>query len=115
MNWNDEDKIERCPQCNSITYIERVRGINKQNIKRLFSWSWDWKEMTILFLMISILAMAWLYSIDTKECREWVTKLHADPFETCEILKNEAMNRTNVWNESMYVLNFIPNGTINSP
>ena len=55
--WNAIDK--KCPNCNSI--IKQIKGINKQNLKRLF-WSKPTMQDIIIFILIILcLTMAWMY------------------------------------------------------
>ncbi len=55
--WNAIDK--KCPNCNSI--IKQIKGINKQNLKRLF-WSKPTMQDIIIFILIILcLTMVWMY------------------------------------------------------
>jgi hypothetical protein len=66
--WLLEDK--KCETCGQVT--ERVRGITKQNIKRLLIPRFDVNELLITFMLIMIIVLAYSYMDETKQCREWL-------------------------------------------
>lgn len=73
--WNAEDK--RCPACNQVTEI--VRGVNKQNLKRLVFQKPTAQDLIIFFMLVSMLLLAWRYNVETETCR--YSMAHID--ETC--------------------------------
>jgi len=90
--WNQED--EKCPQCNQIT--KKVRGITKQNLKRLVTPRWTINDVTILFLLFMFIIIAMLYKSETQECRNWLANLKENPYETCRIL-TECSQENDQW------------------
>jgi len=67
-SWNKQDTY--CSHCNAP--MQRVTGINKQNIKRLFSFSTNPSDWIVLFMIIMVLFGAWAYNRDISTCREMV-------------------------------------------
>jgi len=85
--WEQTDK--KCPECNQVT--ERVRGITRQNIKRLLIPTWNLNEAVITFLLIMILVLGYAYIQETKESREWLKTMKDNPMECekrCELIRN---------------------------
>ena len=78
-NWSKKDEL--CPHCNQVT--KRVKGITKQNIKRLLIPRFDFNEMFITFMLIAIIALCLLYNSETKICREWVAPMRAGDVNHC--------------------------------
>lgn len=66
--WLETDKL--CPHCGQVT--ERVRGLNKQNLKRLFSLKMSMNDYITFFIIIMILFAAWSYNHDIAVCREYL-------------------------------------------
>ena len=81
-NWTKEDKV--CPNCGQVT--ERVRGMTKQNLKRLFSIKWDVNELLLTFMIVMILVLAFAYSNETKMCREWISPMQKADYDGCMFL-----------------------------
>ena len=55
--WNTID--EKCPHCNST--IKQAKGMNKQNLKKLF-WSKPTMQDIIIFIMLVLcLTITWMY------------------------------------------------------
>jgi len=76
-NWLKED--ERCPSCNQVTH--RVRGVTKQNLKRLIKPKWDINEFTIMFFLVFFILIAFLYKVETQTCRDWIKNMTYAPSE----------------------------------
>jgi hypothetical protein len=73
-NWNKED--ERCPYCGQVT--KRLRGITKQNVKRLFSLRLNSLGWFLIIYFILLVFIAWVYKLETAECREFTKKIKED-------------------------------------
>lgn len=103
--WHENDHV--CPTCNQTT--SKIRGITAQNVKSLFSFRNNITEWTITLLLVFILLLAWLYTVETGECRSWLNNITENPYKTCEILINNANNKTFdiLMNESINNLNTI--------
>jgi RNA polymerase subunit RPABC4/transcription elongation factor Spt4 len=80
--WNEVD--ETCPQCGAVT--KRVRGITKQNLKRLLIPRFDFTEIAITFLLIMIILLAYVYQQETEMCREFIKEVFSEDYETCLII-----------------------------
>jgi len=78
-NWLLEDA--KCEKCGAITH--RQRGLTRQNLKRLITPKWDLTELLITFMMIMVIVLAYSYSSETKQCREWL-KLFSGEQKDCE-------------------------------
>lgn len=78
-NWNRVD--EQCPCCSAVT--KRVRGITKQNLKRLLKPKFDANEILITFMIIMVLVLAWAYNNETKQCRDWIKPMFSGDKENC--------------------------------
>lgn len=68
MAWEDID--ERCPYCGQVTKV--ARGVNKQNLKRLFLSKPSMQDMIVLFTIIMVLLVAWRYQAETEQCRLFI-------------------------------------------
>lgn len=71
----------KCEKCGAITH--RQRGLTRQNLKRLITPKWDLTELLITFMMIMVIVLAYSYSSETKQCREWL-KLFSGEQKDCE-------------------------------
>ena len=67
--WLEEDI--RCPHCNNVT--KQAKGLNKQNIKRLFRMP-SFNDFLMLFIIIMLLVMSWAYNRDISLCRSYIKK-----------------------------------------
>jgi len=98
-NWNRED--ERCPCCNQVT--KRVRGITKQNLKRLChikpASSVEW---TLIIFFLLFILIAWVYKIETAECRKFAKEIKEDQ-TLQDFIKNNS-NSTIVFAAAPYVI-----------
>ncbi len=65
-NWNAKD--ERCPECNSV--IKQVRGLNKQNLKKLFFTKPSIQDIMILVLIVLTLLAYTQYTKEVTYYRE---------------------------------------------
>lgn len=63
--WESID--ETCSKCGSIT--KHARGINKQNLKKLF-FSWNWNEVIILVILILVIVQVWYDYQKLSEARD---------------------------------------------
>ncbi len=74
-HWDAVD--ERCPYCNSIT--KKVKGINKQNLKKL-CWTKPTIQDILIFMMLCLsLLMAWTYYNEIAQYKE----IYENPGEFC--------------------------------
>jgi len=78
-NWNKTDEL--CSCCGAVT--KRVRGITKQNLKRLLKPKFDVNELLITFVIIMVLVLAWAYNNETKQCRDWIKPMFSGDKENC--------------------------------
>lgn len=106
-NWEKVDEV--CPSCGQVT--KRVRGITRQNIKRLFSINFNFTEALITFMLVMILFLAYAYAHETKTSRDWLTSMQGSNEEVC--LTNCGMKCHNIYtvlehkaNLSMSEVNF---------
>jgi len=64
--WLKED--EKCQYCGNVT--KRAKGINKQNIKRLFSPKINEREVMTLIMIFLTLLMFWAAKHDLEVCKD---------------------------------------------
>jgi len=87
--WNEED--ERCSQCNSIT--KKVLGINKQNLKRLFSKP-TLQDAIVFIMLVACLFLTWAYYTDVSQYKA----ILQNPDEFCTVYQNKVIldNQKNI-------------------
>jgi len=85
--WDRIDEMEVCPACGNIKITKRMRGITKQNVRRLFRPKWTINEVIITFLIFMILVMAMLYKLETQQARDFIKDFNANPQKYCETIK----------------------------
>jgi len=99
--WERVDEV--CPCCGQVT--KRVRGITRQNIKRLFTPQFNLTELIITFMIIMMIVLSYAYLKETKECRDWITPLFKEDKDNCYQVcsfrcemayTNEPLNELNV-------------------
>jgi hypothetical protein len=78
-NWNKVD--ETCNSCGQVT--KRVRGLTKQNLKRLITPRWDLNEVLITFMLIMVIVLAFTYKSETQLCRNWVEPMFENEGKNC--------------------------------
>ena len=78
-NWLKKDTV--CPCCNQVT--EQVRGITKQNLRKLLIPKWDATEVTITLLLITLIILSFAYKNETQQCRDWVGPMYANDGADC--------------------------------
>ena len=67
--WEKTDQL--CPYCNNVTF--KAKGINRQNIKRLFSIKhMTMNDIVIFALTFMLLASVYRYYSDTSSCKEFL-------------------------------------------
>jgi hypothetical protein len=86
--WLMTDKT--CPSCGQVT--ERVKGITKQNVKRLFTIKFTLNEIIITFMIIMIIIVAFAYLKETKICREWINGMFDNGYDECLRISQENCN-----------------------
>ena len=96
--WNEVD--ERCPHCNQVT--KRVIGINKQNLKKLFSKP-TLQDMMIFIMLVACLFLTWAYYNDISQYKAILD----NPREFCisyseKSLINDNLNISLEKNENEY-------------
>ena len=94
--WNETD--ERCPHCNHIT--KKAVGLNKQNLKKLFSKP-TLQDITIFLMLIGCLALVWSYYYDISQYKT----ILENPDEFCMIYSNQ-LNLQNIQDISKSNLTF---------
>ena len=91
-NWLKTDEL--CPHCGQVT--KRVRGITKQNIKRLFTMRFTLDEAIYSFVILMVIVIGFLYMSETQACRQAFHDLATNPVETCRLLMQNYTARLNV-------------------
>lgn len=81
-NWLKVD--ETCPNCGQVT--KRVKGLTKQNLKRLITPKWDMNEFLITAILIMVLVLAYTYKTETQTCRDWVKDFSTGNKTECNTL-----------------------------
>ena len=102
--WDQVD--ETCSCCGQVT--RRVKGITRQNLKRLIKPKFDLNELIFTLIIILVLLLAFAYKNETKSSREWISSMSSNCEANC--LLYCGLNRPNpTLNLSMNVSNeFIP-------
>jgi len=101
-NWEKVDEV--CPHCNQVT--KQVKGITRQNIKRLFSIKFSYTEFLITFMLLMILVLAYSYYHETKESRDWINSMYSGNQEMCNLNCNVKCNQyEKQFNESIIKTN----------
>jgi len=70
--WNETDKYCECRECHNTHLLKPAIGLNRQNVKRLFSIQMKASDFLTLFIIIMVLIGAWAYSRDTALCRQMI-------------------------------------------
>lgn len=78
--WEKTDRL--CEHCGNIA--ERAEGINRQNMKRLFSLKMNFNDLMTLLLVGMLLLSVYRYYNDTAQCKQFL-----------------ASGTQNIWNELM--------------
>jgi len=73
QNWDKKDVL--CSQCGTITLP--AKGINKQNMRRLFIGKPSMYDWIFFFIIVATLFMAYQYNIETSQCRYALNNLDA--------------------------------------
>ena len=71
--WNKEDEL--CPQCSNI--LKPAKGLNRQNIKRLFSLKGN-PKMILVYLLMALFIFS--YIRDTSVARNFVSQMDNETF-----------------------------------
>jgi hypothetical protein len=106
-NWLKVD--ETCPNCGQVT--KRQRGLTKQNLKRLIIPQWNSTEILITLMLIFIIILAYVYSFETKQCKEWISSMTAGGKEICRMNCNLQCDKikeeenTNLTNLNLTIIN----------
>ena len=77
---------ERCPCCNAVT--KEVKGLTKQNVKKLLIPKWNMTEVIITILLIMLILLSVLYKTETQQCRDWISPMYANGGEDCYSICN---------------------------
>lgn len=72
---------ETCPVCGQVT--KKVRGITKQNLKRLIIPKWNMTEATITLLLIALIVLGLSYGSETAASRDWLDKMSKGSLNDC--------------------------------
>ncbi len=78
-NWNRVDKV--CSQCGQVT--ERVKGITRQNIRRLLIPKFTLNEIIFTLILVLIIFAGYSYMNETKICNDWITPMLEDNGKNC--------------------------------
>jgi len=101
--WYNVD--EKCSYCNSVT--KRATGINKQNIKRLFTKP-TIQDIMIFIFLVACLSMAWAYKHDVEQYKY----IFENPAEFCMVYVNSLNTQNtpfelNDFNDTNITLDYI--------
>lgn len=77
--WLMED--EKCHECGQVT--KQVRGLTKQNVKRLFTFKWNTTEFLIMFLLLMFFVMSLLYQGEVGTTRAWLLPMMSGDKDHC--------------------------------
>ena len=66
--WEKTDRM--CEHCGNIA--ERAEGINRQNMKRLFSLKMNFNDIMTLILVLMLLLSVYRYINDTEQCKQFL-------------------------------------------
>ena len=94
-NWLKVDEV--CVCCNQI--IKKQRGITRQNLKRLIRPKFTLDEIIITFMLIMVIALAFVYQSETKQCRDWITPMFKGDLDNCKAVCNMRCEMTNAIRE----------------
>ena len=83
-NWLKVD--ETCPTCGQVT--KQVRGLTKQNLRKLIVPKWDMTEVIITLLLIALIGLSLLYKIETQQSRDFLKPLYEDGGANCLMVCN---------------------------
>ena len=96
-NWLRQDEL--CPNCGKVT--QQAKGITKGNMKKLFTPQFNMNEAIWTIVIIGVLLLAYLYSAETKQCRDWAKELRDNPKETCDLLlQNKSIGGVMAYNSN---------------
>ena len=82
--WKQTDEL--CPTCGHVT--KRVRGLTKQNLKKLVSFKWDWDEFIMTLVLILLVITAFAYKHDIAQCKAYVKDITENPCKFCRVTSN---------------------------
>lgn len=99
--WNEED--ERCSYCNNVT--KKVIGLNKQNLKRLFTKP-TLQDIIVFIMLLGCLILTWAYYADISQYQAIIK----NPIEFCTIYQNQIFSEITMDNISNLNLQFNENG-----
>jgi hypothetical protein len=85
-NWNKVD--EKCPYCNNVT--KKVIGINKQNLKRLFTKP-TLQDIIVFIMLIACLILTWSYYKDISQYK----LILENPEDLCTSYFNQLLLKSN--------------------
>ena len=104
--WNAVD--EKCPSCHQVT--KRVRGISKQNLKRLVRVKGDVNEIVLTIILIMLFLISFLYKSETQQCRDWLKPMYSSQDkEQCRLVcdaRCEMINFTRIQELNLSINNF---------
>lgn len=107
-NWLKVD--ETCPTCNQVT--KQVRGLTKQNIRKLLIPKWDMTEVIITLLFITLIALSFAYKNETEICRDWVAPMMDNNGEQCIAVCEQKCSQIQSAVGGSNIPNIIPNLTL---
>lgn len=79
-NWEKVDEV--CPACGQVT--KQQKGWTRQNVRRLLKPKWNGTEITITIMLIFVLLMAYMYKVETQQCKDWIKPMYSDK-QMCEL------------------------------
>ena len=109
-NWDKTDEV--CESCGQVTH--RVRGLTRQNLKRLVRPEINSTEIQMTLLLLAIIILGLLYGFETKTCREWLKPMQQG-YDKCIFVCDEKCNemhqeQTNYSNITLNITKNVQNG-----
>jgi hypothetical protein len=103
-NWNKTD--EHCVNCGAVT--KQAKGLNRQNMKRLFMTMPSASEWLTLFIIVMVIFISWSYARDVKTCRDYANNIDQICMQRQEVLRQQAAYGSYILNSSNGSKNPIP-------
>ena len=111
--WDETDTLCECGAIKT-----KVRGITRQNMKKLITPKWDTTEILLTLIIGMVIVISLLYNSETKTCREFlngiadsanITSCESVCTDKCEMIKGTSVKYNASLLERMNELN-VPKG-----
>jgi len=86
--WLLKDKT--CEKCGQVT--ETIKGITKQNLKRLITPKFTMNEMILSFILLMVILLGLAYQNETKTSRDWIESMTTGGLAACQFNCNNQCN-----------------------